>query len=438
MIVLAIYTAFLFGIGFWQFKKISLNSYVISNKNASWLLVGGSIIASCVGGSATIGMVGLSLEVGFPAVWWLVSGACGLIILAVFLAKKVSTSGALTMPQMLEYYIGKKARVLSAIIITIAWASILAAQISAGGRIVEALCGVSFENSLFIAAFMIVGYAVLGGQASILRSDLIQTFIIYIAFILIFLWLIFSKGASFEGVEFELINESFGIDRISYFLIILGGSYVVCPMLFGRVLSAKDSTHAKFGVSFGVVGIVFGAIVIVLIALISKPFLDPNIAPDMALTNGIYSMLPPLLGLILLVALLSAIISSADSCLITASSVFCNDILKSSSLVVFRVFTLIFGVVGLILTFWGKSILGFLLIANDIYVSGVVAPVFIAMVLNAKVSEKFALAGMIVGGIFGVVAAISGVKIFSIVGVLAGAVITLLGGYKVAFAPNRG
>lgn len=430
MIVLLIYTAFLFGIGIWQFKKSSLNSYVISNKNASYLLVGGSIIASCVGGSATIGMVGLSLEVGFPAVWWLLSGASGLIILTIFLAKKVSQSGALTMPQMLEYYIGKKARVLSAIIITIAWASILAAQISAGGRIISTMAGVSFEISIFISAFMIVGYTVLGGQASVLRSDLIQTFVIYSAFILVFLWLIFSKGASFEGIKFELINESFGLDRLSYFMIILGGSYVVCPMLFGRILSAKDESHAKAGAIFGVAGIVIGAVLIVIIALISKPFLNSEILPDTALTTGIYSILPPFLGLFLLVALLSAIISSADSCLITASSVFCNDILKSSSLKTFRIFTLIFGFIGVVLTFCGKSILGFLLMANDIYVSGVVAPVFVAMILNGKVRQKFGVIAMMVGGIFGVIGALSGVKIFSIAGVFIGAAITLFGAYK--------
>lgn len=428
MIVLSIYLAILYTIGFIEFKKAkNVKHYVISSKNASWYLVGGSIIASCIGGSATIGMVGLSYEVGFPAVWWLLSGACGLIILSVFLVKKVSSSKALTMPEMLEHYIGKKARFVASIIIVIAWGAILAAQFSAGARIISAITEISFESSLLASAIIIITYSILGGQASILRSDLAQICVIILSFLMIFFWFILIKNANLGNVKFELFNSNFGFDKWSYFMIILGGSYVVCPMLFGRLLSAKDEFHAKAGAIFGVAGIAFGAILIVIIGLLSKEFISSSELSDTILTNEIYSILPIWLGILLLVALLSAIISSADSCLITASSVFCNDILKTNSLKIYRIFTVLFGIMAFCLTFWGKSILGFLLTANDIYVSGVVATVFIAMLSKRKINENIAIIAMLIGGLFGLLGTLSDEKVLAIVGVFLALFISTVG-----------
>lgn len=437
MLILIASFLVLYAIAFIQFKKANtLKYFIISNKNAPWYLVSGSIVASCIGASATIGMISLSFEVGFPAIWWLLSGACGLLVLSLFLAKKVSRSNALTMPQMLEFYIGKKVRFVASIIIVVAWSSILAAQFLAGARILSALGEISLQNALLLSAFFIVTYSAIGGQASILRTDLLQILVIFATFLAIICWLIFVKNAPLTSIHFELINPKFSFDKISYFLVILGGSYVVCPMLFGRILSAKNELHAKFGAIFAVIGIIFGAILIVLIALLAKNFIQ-NATGDGILTNEIYSMLPPFLGTILLLALFCAVVSSSDSCLITASSVFCNDILKSPHLKTHRIFALMFGIFAFGLTFLGKDILGFLLMTNDIYVSGVVACVFVAMMTKIKMNENFAIAAMICGGLLGISANFTDNKNLAIFGVLIALLISILGVFYAKFSAKN-
>lgn len=408
------YLFIIYFIGYLEFKKTkNVTHYTISSKNASWYLVGGSIIASCIGGSATIGVISLSYEVGFPAIWWLLSGASGLLVLCIFLAKKIAISKALTMPEMIEYYIGKKARLVASIIIVIAWSAILAAQLSGSAWILSAILKISFDFALFISAFIIITYSILAGQASILKSDFTQSMLMFFAFFAIILWFVLAKDFSITSIKFELLNDKFNISKWSYFMLIIGGSYVVCPMLFGRVLSAKSKFDARFGALFGVFGIVIGAIMVILIGLISQSFINPTAINDQILTKDICAFLPPFLGAILLVVLFSAIISSADSCLITASSVFCNDILKTKSLKIYRVFTILFGVFALLLTFSKKNILGYLLGANDIYVSGVVLVVFIAMISKKKLNENLCLIAMIVGGITGLIGAISDIKFYS-------------------------
>ena len=425
------YLFIIYFIGYLEFKKTkNVTHYTISSKNASWYLVGGSIIASCIGGSATIGVISLSYEVGFPAIWWLLSGASGLLVLCIFLAKKIAISKALTMPEMIEYYIGKKARFVASIIIVLAWSSILAAQLLASAWILAAILKISFNFAVFVSAFIIITYSILAGQASILKSDLAQSMLMFMTFFIIILWFIFVKDVSIANLNFELLNDKFTISRWSYFMLIIGGSYIVCPMLFGRVLSAKSKFDAKFGVAFGVIGIIIGAIMVVLIGLISQNFINPTVINDQILTKDICETLPPFLGAILLVVLFSAIISSADSCLITASSVFCNDILKTKSLKIYRVFTILFGLFALLLTFGKKNILGYLLGANDIYVSGVVLVVFMAMISKKKLNENICLLAMIIGGGIGLIGAMSDEKIYSFIALILAFIISILAHFK--------
>lgn len=425
------YLFIIYFIGYLEFKKTkNVTHYTISSKNASWYLVGGSIIASCIGGSATIGVISLSYEVGFPAIWWLLSGASGLLVLCIFLAKKIAISKALTMPEMIEYYIGKKARFIASIIIVLAWSSILAAQLLASAWILAAILKIPFNFAVFVSAFIIITYSILAGQASILKSDLAQSMLMFITFFIIILWFIFVKDVSITNLNFEFLNDKFTISRWSYFMLIIGGSYIVCPMLFGRVLSAKSKFDAKFGVAFGVIGIIIGAIMVVLIGLISQNFINPTVINDQILTKDICETLPPFLGAILLVVLFSAIISSADSCLITASSVFCNDILKTKSLKIYRVFTILFGLFALLLTFGKKNILGYLLGANDIYVSGVVLVVFMAMISKKKLNESICLLAMIIGGGIGLVGAMSDEKIYSFIALFLAFIISILAHFK--------
>ena len=109
MIILTAYALFLLWLGYTEYKKVrSVGHFVVSSRNAPWYLVGGSIIASCIGGSATIGTVGLSYEIGFAAIWWLLSAVCGFILLTVFWRKKFQTPKPSPCLRCLSITLGKE------------------------------------------------------------------------------------------------------------------------------------------------------------------------------------------------------------------------------------------------------------------------------------------------------------------------------------------
>ena len=226
----------------------------------------------------------------------------------------------------------------------------------------------------------------------------------------------------------ELFNEQFPPDRLTYFMVVIGGSYVVCPMLFGRLLSARDVDSAVSGCRLAVAGLLGTAVLIVLMGVACRGIVPPGTTPDDVLPAAL-SLMPSGVSTALLLALLSAVLSSADSCLITLSTVCCHDLLRRDDVAVCRLVTLAAGVGGFLMATRGHGILDLLLMANDVYVCGAVAPLFCAMLLHGKrrVRPGAGVAAILCGGIGGLIAALSGTPETGYAGIVL-SVICVLGG----------
>ena len=190
-------------------------------------------------------------------------------------------------------------------------------------------------------------------------------------------------------------------------------------MLFGRLFSARDDQQAQRGAYLSVIGIALSAVVIVCIGLDARGLAPEGTSPDSILTQIIPSIMPAWASIALLFALLSTIISSADSCLITAATVLEHDILGGKNVGRCRVLMLGIGLGALAIAMSGGDILTLLLAANDIYVCGVVAPMTVAILAHDKrnISIPFMLLAIILGGICGIMAAYTGAKVYSYAGV---------------------
>lgn len=403
------------------------DDYYVNGRRSGSAQVALSIVASCVGGSATIGMAGLAWEVGLPAIWWLVSGACGLTLLVRFMARTIRESGARTMPELVGVFLGPAARPLVSGIILVAWIAILAAQFSAMGAMTAVLTGFSQERAMLVGAALITGYALLGGQAAVIRSDVVQYAVLAAGFLLALLFLLVTHPAPFAAMRWEMLSPEFPPLTLLRYLLILGGSYVVCPMLFGRILSARDVQTAVRGGGWAVIGLVVTALVIVFVGIGCRG-LVPEGTPAEQVLPVLCGLLPPWIGLVLMLALLSAVLSSADSCLLTAATVCCNDLARRNDVLCCRAAALLIGVAGFFLAQGGKGILALLFMASDVYVCGVVLPVFIGIVAGPRsVRPDWACAAVLSGGALGLCSAVTGTETWAYGGLFASLVLSLAG-----------
>ncbi len=410
--------------------------FFVNGRASSTGAVAFSIIASCVGGSATLGMTGLAWSVGMPALWWLCAGALGLCVLAAFLARKVRQSGARTLPEMITTFIGAPARPVASIIILVAWLSITAAQFSALATLLQPLLQTPPWFTLIVGACFVTLHALWGGQRAIIKSDAFHAIFLLTTLLLILGLLWYSHGMGMgtvpTDVVIELANDNFPMSKVSYFLLIIGGSYIVCPMLFGRLLSAKSEGAAQRGTLLAALGLVLAAVVLVSVGVWSRGLVPADTAPQGVLMALLTDVLPPWAGMLGILALVSAIISSADSSLFTAASIAGNDILRKKDVNTCRLCTLAVALGSLALALPGTGVLELLLMANDIYVCGVVVPVFVGMMAYKEdrtllpLTTGLLTGAMVVGGGLGFCAAFTGNELFSYAGLGAALVISLV------------
>lgn len=85
MIWLLLYILLLFGIGFHHWLKhrgASLDSFVVYDRRASGFSVGMSLAALAFGASSVFGLAGFAYQYNLNAIWWTLSGAIFLVVLA--------------------------------------------------------------------------------------------------------------------------------------------------------------------------------------------------------------------------------------------------------------------------------------------------------------------------------------------------------------------
>jgi SSS family solute:Na+ symporter len=416
------------------FKVKNFDDYVVAGRKQTAPFVFMSLMATVLGASATVGIAARAESIGFAAFWWLAVGAIGFWFQAAFLSKPVHDLDVRTLPEIAEKTVGKTGRKLVALIIAVSWIGIIAAQFAAVAGFIGLVLGHDAGTlSVLITAGIVIVYTLLGGQLSVVRTDALQFGILTLGFFAAAVYLFggFSgienvaqivAGTAAHSVEsaglatfgnFNLLNEKFGFADLTMMLFTVGGAYFLGPDVISRNLVAKNASSARKAVIAGSFAILIFSVVIVLLGMWAATY-----APDTASSNAAGAVnplfrlasgvLPLPLAALLSVGLLSALLSSADTCLINSAAIFGSDIMNTRRISVVRLLVVAIGVIATFLALQGKDIIGLLMMAYSVYTPGIVAPLAVAIIAHKKFNIKKSLwyAGVIVGGLFGLIPAI--------------------------------
>ena len=415
------------------FKVKNFDDYVVAGRKQSSPFVFMSLMATVLGASATVGIAARAENIGFAAFWWLAVGAIGFWFQAAFLSKPVHDLDVRTLPEIAEKTVGKTGRKLVALIIAVSWIGIIAAQFAAVAGFIGLVLGHDAgTQSVLITAGIVIVYTLLGGQLSVVRTDALQFGILTLGFFAAAVYLFggFSgienvaqivAGTAAHSVEsaglatfgnFNLLNEKFGFTDLAMMLFTVGGAYFLGPDVISRNLVAKDASSARKAVVAGSFAILVFSVVIVLLGMWTATYAPetghgagPVMNPLFRLASDV---LPLPLAALLSVGLLSALLSSADTCLINSAAIFGSDILNTHRISVVRLLVVAIGIIATFLALQGKDIIGLLTMAYSVYTPGIVAPLAVAIIAHKKFNIKKSLwyTGVIVGGLFGLIPAI--------------------------------
>lgn len=425
-----IYVLIMLLISFYDMKKIkSFEDYSLAGKNQSFIFVFASLMATMIGASATIGIGDKVVEIGFPAFWWLFVGAFGMIAQALFISEKIRNLNANTLPDIANITVGKEAKTLLAVIIPISWIGIVSAQFVALTKIIRHYSKDIGENKiLIIVAVTVIIYTLVGGQISVIKTDMLQAWVIALGIIATFLYLFINSGNNGEVFsQIELFNHKFRINDLIATLLVVGGTYFLGPDIISRNLVSKDSkTAKKAALTSGVCLGVF-AVIVTLAALWAVINCD-GLSGENPLIYIMNNNLPKPLAVLFCLTLISTIVSSADTCLVNAATIIENDLLKKNKVWHVRIIILIIGLIALVMSINNKDVIGLLTGAYSIYAPGIVFPLLIAILCygKRKVNKKLWFTGVLIGGTMGAVSTYFGMGEWGIP--LAGMMISLIFG----------
>ena len=315
-------------------------------------------------------------------------------------------TGCYTLPELVGSFYGERARFVASALIVISWVGVIAVQIVACGKVLGAVFG--GNETLFMAAgtAVFVLYTVHGGQGSVIRTDLVQLMIIIVGMIVLFY-----KGLEVTGPGL-LFTQSFptseqmgGWDVVSM-LLVVGSAYLVGPDMYSRLLSAHSPREAKISAAIAAVILIPLAFLITSLGIFARS-LYPAASPDQAIPVLLTGLLSPGSEGLVAAALLAAFMSSADTSLMTATSILTLDIYRKARpassekklMAVSRIFVFIIGLLALALAVSMPSIIRTLLIAYTVFTSGLLLPVIAGFYRGRLgLTSCGALAALIGGG----------------------------------------
>jgi len=399
--ILLAYFVLMTGIGVYSFFKVKdIPDFYISGKKGSWWQVTGSLFATIIGGSAILGTIELSQKAGWAACWFLFSAAAGLFVLAV-IVPKVSRLGHYTLPEMIGLFYGRRAEQTATLMIPFAWLGIIAVQIIAGAKILSSLGLFSYTSGTLLCGTVFIVYTLLGGQKSILKTDFVQALIILAGLITIFILKI--RNLDPESVPpitpGEVFNENFSPVDLFFLLVTYSVTFVVGPDIYSRIFCARNEKVARTSVILAALLVIPVAGILTFLGVTATS--GAGAGPENGFILPGTSFLPPWALGLLAASLLSAVMSSADTTLLTSSMILSElvsgNLEKKGSLRNTRIIIVLMGAASMLIAIKITSILNALLISLSFFSGAFILPV-IAGIAGWRVNRNLAFAAMIAGG----------------------------------------
>ena len=330
-------------IGWIASKKISSNDdFLVAGRRLGPILMAGTLAATEIGGGSSMGVVEKAYgDWGLGAIWYVIAMAITFLILA-FFAPKFRNSMVKTIPEFFRKRYGEAPGAVSAIIMILPLIGLTAIQFIASAVVLSVMTGLSYPTSVIVVTFIVTTYSVLGGLWSVTLTDFVQMFLIVFGMLLVIPFAINNAGgwanitALVPASKFSL-TEGIGWGTIISLIVMYTASFAVGQEVVQKYFAAKSEKAAIQGSLLAAAVFVVFAFIPAILGIITYAMVQNGMLDGTAIMeNGARYALPTLaiqtmpsfLVGILFAGLISATMSSADSDMLGAGSIYSNDIYK--------------------------------------------------------------------------------------------------------------
>lgn len=428
--IFACYMIAMLGFGFFFLSRNEgADDYYVGGRDMNSLHIGLSVVATDVGGGFSIGLGGLGFVMGIAGSWMLFTGLIGAWMAAVFLIPKVKGNPAFdkafTFPEVFKYYFNPKVALVAGIISAIGYAGFTSSQILAGAKLAQGtFANLDLQTALIIMGSVAVIYTVMGGLKAVIYTDTVQWTILMVGLIFVGIPISYSAIGGWEAISQTVDPQMLSMTNLTWQDVVYWGITII-PIwfvgmtLYQRIYACNDEETAKKAwylaglfewPIMAFMGIALGLFANVAAAQGMFDYLGvANVAeadPETGLPMLLRTVLPVGMMGIMMSAYFSAILSTADSCLMAASGNVVSDIIghfkdmdpETDSFLRFsQITTLLIGGGALLVAGTMTNVLDLMLYSYAFMVSGLFVPIIGALYWK-KSSSVGAIAGMILGG----------------------------------------
>lgn len=226
--------------------------FSVAGRSAGSIAVLGMLIGALVGGASTVGTVQMAYRLGISACWFTLGGGIGCLILGLWFARPLRTSGLETIPQFLEREYGSRTSLLSMAAATLGTFISIVAQFLAGTALFRSVFPLSPAEASFLLAIVILGFIFLGGLKSFGAVGKLKLLLLYLTMITCALtaW---QKGPAIAQIIktlpadpfFNPLGRGVGKDLGALTSLVVG---IFCTQIYIQaIFAASDAATARRG-----------------------------------------------------------------------------------------------------------------------------------------------------------------------------------------------
>ena len=367
------------------------------------------------------------------SIWTAIGLIAGTYLSWLFVAKplrkcSITFGDSITIPEFLSNRFKDKSHILSivsVIFIVLFFTIYTASGFVACAKLFNSVFGLNYHAGLAIGLVVILCYTITGGYTAVCTTDFLQGSLIFIAFIVSTLIVVFSIGGVGDSINvFKNFQELAGTELKAFdgmgiiSALAWGLGYFGMPHIIVRFMGIRSNSEVGKARRIGIIWMIISYIGAILIGTLGTVYLKKfGITLDSDSAETVFSetmknMYPAFIAGIFLCAILAASMSTADSQLLAASSAVSQDIFKGlikknaeekEVMIISRFTVFLIALIALLLSLNPKSSIFNLVSFAWSGFGGTFGPLILLSLYWKRTTAPGAIAGLICGGITDVV-----------------------------------
>lgn len=344
LLTLIVYKVVLILIGLWASRRTGdLTDFYLGGRRMGATVAAVSASASSSSAWTLLSVSGMAYLWGLPAMWLFPATLSGFLINWIYVAPRLMResrqSGALTLTEFLAGPTGGPGRAailrLGAGIVLFSFVFYIAAQFQAAGDAFASSFGLPMSTAVLIGATVIVVYTLLGGFWAVSVTDTLQGLLMAAtAVILPWIALVATGGWHDLASGLSTLRDSgarppvAGIAGFGFVLgtLGIGLGYPGQPHVVNRFMALRDERALA---QARIIAILWAVVVysgMLLLGLCGRVLYGGLFEPEQILFEVASRLISPVVAGVMIAAVLSAIMSTADSQLLVAASSVSHDL----------------------------------------------------------------------------------------------------------------